>query len=129
MIQRLDKRKMTRFEAQIRTSSQMGPMPKMKINIVAQTKLGVYTTSFRNFYLKFYLGDSNLQQEIRILFIWDSNPSLEYWIFSTLSVSFALRVRFIFETLSNLIRNNNTSVLVLSNSYKGSTERIQIQME
>ena len=40
---------MTRFEAQIRNSSQMGPRPKMKINTVARTKLGVYTCpSLRN---------------------------------------------------------------------------------
>ena len=33
---------MTRFEAQIRNSSQMGPRPKLKINTVARIKLGVY---------------------------------------------------------------------------------------
>ena len=32
-----------RFEAQIQNSSQMGLRPKMKINIVARTKLGVYS--------------------------------------------------------------------------------------
>ena len=34
---------MTRFEAQVQNSSQMGLGPKMKINTVARTKLGVYT--------------------------------------------------------------------------------------
>ena len=33
---------MTRFEAQIRNSSQMGPRPKMKISTVVRTKLSVY---------------------------------------------------------------------------------------
>ena len=43
------------------------------------------------------------------------------WIFSILSETFALGVRFISETLSNLIRNHNKSVLVSSKSNKGST--------
>ena len=43
MTQRLGKIKWTRFEAQIRNSSQMGLGPKMKINTVARTKLGVYS--------------------------------------------------------------------------------------
>ena len=34
---------MTRFETQVRNSSQMGPRPKIKMNTVAQTKFGVYT--------------------------------------------------------------------------------------
>ena len=101
------------------------------------------STSIRIFCLKFFLRASNIRQkdsnpsslfqfsslseiEIRILFIWDSNPSPECWIFSTLSEVFALEVRFIFisETLGNLIRNNNTSVLVLSKSNKGSIQQI-----
>ena len=41
MTQRLDKTR-TRFEAQIRNSSQKDSRPKIKINTVARTKLGVY---------------------------------------------------------------------------------------
>ena len=91
----------------------------------------VDSTSIRSFCLKFFLGDSNLafffqffslfEIEIWILSIKDSNPSLGWWIFSTFSEVFALWVRFIFETLSNLIKNNNTSVLISSKSNKGST--------
>ena len=43
------------------------------------------------------------------------------WIFNILNETFALGVRFISETLSNLIRNHNKSVLVSSKSNKGST--------
>ena len=40
---KFDKKKMTRFEARARNSSQMGLRPKMKINTIARTKFGVYT--------------------------------------------------------------------------------------
>ena len=58
----------------------------------------------------------------------DLNPSPGCWIFSTLSEAFASRVRFIYETLSNLIKNNNTSVLVSSKSNKGSTISLFLMM-
>ena len=51
---------------------------------------------------------------IWILSVWIRILTLELRFLSVLSEGFALRVRFIPETLSNLIRNNNTSVLVLS---------------
>ena len=60
--------------------------------------------------------------EIRILSLWNLNPSHGCWIFSTLNEAFALGDRFFYETLKNLISNNNTSVLVSSKSNKGSTK-------
>ena len=56
---------------------------------------------------------------IRILSVWIRILTLELRFLSVLSEGFALEVRFILETLSNLIRNNNTSVLVSSKSNKG----------
>ena len=56
---------------------------------------------------------------IRILSVWIRILTLELRFLSVLSEGFALGVRFIPETLSNLIRNNNTSVLVSSKSNKG----------
>ena len=60
---------------------------------------------------------------IRILSIWIRILTLKLRFLSVLSVlseGFALEVRFILETLSNLIRNNNTSVLISSKSNKNS---------
>ena len=74
-------------------------------------------------------GDSNLRQsdsnhpplfqffslsriEIRILSIGDSNPSSGCWISSTLSEVFALGIKYIFETLNNMISKHIRSVLV-----------------
>ena len=98
----------------------------------------VDSTFIRRFYLKFTLKDSNPPQSDSNPFIpfhlylhfahMNSNPSiwiriltLELRFLSVLSEGFALEVKFIFETLSNLIRNNNTSVLISSKSNKGST--------
>ena len=61
---------------------------------------------------------------IRILSIWIRILTLKLRFLSVLSVlseGFVLGIIFIPETLSNLIRNNNTSVLVSSKSNKGSS--------
>ena len=58
---------------------------------------------------------------IRILSIWIRILTLELRFLSVLSEGFVLGIIFIPETLSNLIRNNNTSVLVSSKSNKGSS--------
>ena len=58
---------------------------------------------------------------IWILSIWIRILTLEFRFLSVLIEGFALGIRFIPETLSNLIRNNNISVLVSSKSNKGST--------
>ena len=61
---------------------------------------------------------------IQILSIWIRIITLKLRFLSVLSVlseRFALRIRFIPETLSNLIRNNSTSILVSSKSSKGLT--------
>ena len=85
---------------------------------------------FFQFWLRFYLGDSNPLHMSQFClhfahmdlnpFHWNSNSNTRSWFLSVLSERFSLGVRFIFETLSNLIRNNTTSVLISSKSNKGS---------